>query len=591
MIPVFFVAAYHLWPMPAIASGDCGRPAEPLWAVQSVSGPSPSEGERVTVEAVVTADFTGEDAFGGFYLQMPDDVGPDIDALRGLFVYAPGENVVAGQRLRLNGRVTEYRGTTQLSRIRIEAVCGEGENIQPRSVGLPLNDRKRHRLRGMLVELEAPAVITGLWPLARYGVIKVADERLYRPTQVVSPGHEARARARENERRMLRLDDGSRRQYPEPIPWPPGGLPEHPLRVGDHVHDVVGVLEHRYGNWRLQPVVEPRFESVNKRPESLPPPSEGELRIASFNVENYFIGDGEGGGFPTERGARSVEEFERQEAKLINAIKGLNADILGLIEIENNGFGEDSAIARLARQSEGNWRVVRPESDRLGSDAIKVGLIYNADRVETVGLARTIEEEPFAWGNRQPLAQRFRHVGGGESFRVVVNHFKSKICGRAEGGNADQGDGQSCWNAHRLEASEVLTHWVGKLAQETGNDRTLLVGDFNAYAREDPVRRLEEAGFHNSVAWRDSAAVPHSFVYRGESGTLDYIFAWDTLNASIQDAGVWAINADEPPVLGYSGGNARAAQRQGLFAPQPWRSSDHDPAWVTLEVMDASDSN
>ncbi len=585
-IPVFFLLAFHFWPMPASAEGACGGPATPIFQLWEAGSPSDIEGKRVTVEAVVTADFSDEHSFGGFYAQMPDQTAPDVIANRGIFVYAPDQSVAEGQLLRFTGEVSQFRGMDQLSRIRLKAVCAEGQSVKPREIELPLDQAERRAMQGMLVTLAAPAVVTGTWSLARYGVIKLADQRLYRPTQLEAPGEGAQTRARENAERLLRLDDASRRQFPEPVPWPSGGLsPDNRLRAGDQVHEVTGVLEHRYGEWRLQPVLEPRFERLNRRPDSLPSVSENELRIGGFNVENYFIGDGEGGGFPTERGASTLEAFERQEAKLLNAMAGLNADIIGLIEIENNGFDDDSAIARLASEAEGNWQVVRPDGQRLGSDAIKVGLLYDADRVETVGSARTLTRGPFAWGNRQPLAQRFRYREAGPSFRVVVNHFKSKICGGAEGVNADQGDGQGCWNAHRVEASEALIEWIARLEAETGNDRTLLIGDYNAYAREDPIQALEAAGYRNLVARFSQDSDPaHSFIFKGESGTLDYAFASPALHSAVREAGIWAINADEPAAFGYQGQHRSKRVNERLFTPGPWRSSDHDPVWLTIDV-------
>ena len=63
-----------------------------------------------------------------------------------------------------------------------------------------------------------------------------------------------------------------------------------------------------------------------------------------MNLENYFNGDGVGGGFQGSRGARSKEEFQLQRNKIIQAITDMKADVIGVIEVENDGYGSLSAI-------------------------------------------------------------------------------------------------------------------------------------------------------------------------------------------------------------------------------------------------------
>src|SRR5207253_7616942 len=165
-------------------------------------------------------------------------------------------------------------------------------------------------------------------------------------------------------------------------------------------------------------------------------------RVASFNVLNYFNGDGKGAGFddPNNRGAKTLAEFERQEAKIVAALKALNADVVGLMEIETDGYGEFSAIRRLVGKLGADWRFVDPGVDKLGGDAIKVALIYNSRNVEPVGVPATLAVDDK---NRQPLARTFRLPGQARKLTVVVNHLKSKGCTGSTGADADQGDGQS----------------------------------------------------------------------------------------------------------------------------------------------------
>ncbi len=578
-LPAFFVLSFLLWPLSEAGAGECSGSSV---SIESLHGPdgSPKEGKWVSLKAKVSGDFTGQDQLDGFFIQQSRDQ-DSPGASTGLFVYAPDAEVSPGKKVRVRGQVSQYQGMTQLSRTQIEAHCGEAEPIEPVTISLPLTESEREKLQAMRVRLEPPLVVTGNYELGRYGVLKLADERLYRPTQVAEPGAEAGHVGERNAQRMIRLDDASRRQFPDPVPYPEGGLSaDNTVRVGDELGSVEGILDYRYGDWRIQPLEMPRIESTNSRPEPLDPPREGALRIAGFNVENYFHGDGDGGGFPTERGASTREAFERQQDKLFSALEGLQADVVGLIEMQNDGHGPDSALASFAEGAGSHWKPLRATEGRLGSDAIKVALIYRKDRVEPVGDARTLEGAPFEWGNRQPLAQRFRALEGGPAFWVVVNHLKSKICGgSAEGDNSARGDGQGCWNGKRVQAVEAQRDWLEGLTEKSGDPRVLLMGDLNAYAREEPVQVLESAGYRNLVDPEGNGR-NHSYVFRGQSGTLDYALASPELADDVVAAGIWSINADEPVVLGYET-DSRLAD-QPLYGPGPWRSSDHDPTWVDI---------
>ena len=57
-----------------------------------------------------------------------------------------------------------------------------------------------------------------------------------------------------------------------------------------------------------------------------------------------------------------------------------------------------------------------------------------------------------------------------------------------------------------------------------------------------------------------------------------------SLAAQITGVTTWHINADEPSVLGYESAFKSAAQRTALYAPDPFRSSDHDPLIVGVQL-------
>ena len=580
----FYFLAFLLWPLPDAARSACGSDTTPIDAIQGSTGITPLDGERVRVQGVVTADFTAEEELGGFFLQQAGPEAPASEtASRGLFVYAPGMRVNPGERLLLGGEAGEYYGMTQISDVRLHARCGGGHAIEPVRVTLPLTRQQRHQLQGMKVRLDPPLVITGLYGLDRYGVVAVADERLYIPTQVRAPGAQARQQAEANERRLLSIDDGRRDRNP-PLPgWTREAFDTRgTLRVGDQLSSLVGILDYRYEHWRLQPLTPPSVTTANARPDPLDRPPGNQVRVASFNLQNYFNGDGAGGGFPTPRGASTPKAFARQHQRLVDAASALAADVIGVIEVENDGYGSNSALAELTGALGEGWDYARPRRERLGGDAIAVGIIFRTDRLQPLGPARSLTRAPFDHHNRPPLAQRFRHRATGRTFRVVVNHFKSKRCGEATGENRAQGDGQGCWNPVRTTAATSLADWVDELTAGDGGDRVLLLGDVNAYAREEPMARLREAGFRNVL--RGHHPLPASgYVFQAQSGTLDYILSNEAVGSWIRGAGVFPINADEPPLLYYDREKGHAVRQPTASGKRPWRSSDHDPTWVDIE--------
>lgn len=533
--------------------------------VQSTNARSPLVGQEVVVEGVVTATFGN--GLGGWFLQDAGD--GDAATSDALFV-AAGDIPTAGRRVRVRGTVVELNaGNGTRTALQPTAVTPLGKG-KVRSVVIATPPADWERYENMRVRIAAPLTVAGTHRAEKFGELMVNfGERLRTPSDAVAPGEAARALAAENARRMLRLDDGSDAEQPASV-WylPKTGLP----RTGTRLTKVEGILDQRSGGYRLQLAAKPAFKRM--APPAAPKVG-GDVRIAGLNLENFFNGDGQGGGFPTPRGARNPAELEGQRARLVATIRGLNPDIAALMEVENDGFGPQSAIAMLVdalNAGGGDWRAIVTDADQ-GGDQIRVGLIYRASRVSPVGTAATLTDDLFGTRNRPPLAQTFR-AGSGPAFTVVANHFKSKGCGSASGADADQKDGQSCWNATRTESSRRLDAWLRTDPTRSGSDLAMIVGDLNAYSMEDPITTLVAAG------WRDAFAgqrgpVPYSYVYDGLTGRLDHALLSPALAVRLVGAAEWHSNADEPDSRGYQ-------NRPGDRAP--WRSSDHDPLVVGFRL-------
>ncbi|SRR5690554_75316 len=564
----------------------CGADATLISSIQGESSGSPLAGQQVVIEAVVTAVFNGAGGLGGLFVQEEDeDQDGDPATSEGLFVYAPSLNAAPGQRLRLAGEVIEYDGLTELTNLTGTENCGSTDLPAPAMATLPWASAEApEALESMLVQFSSPLVVNDNYDLGRYGSLTLGSGRHFIPTAVAAPGADAAIVAELNTLDRIILDDATNRQNPPVVPYPTPQLStSQTVRAGDTVQDLVGILDYRFSEWRLQPTASPSFSPTNPRTAEPELEDRGNLVVASFNVLNYFNGDGMGGGFPTARGADTAEELDRQSQKLVSALSALNADVVGLMEIENDGYGQNSAIAELAGTLGSEWQWIDPGLTLLGNDEITVGFLYRSDRVETVGDAATLSMAPFDDLNRQPLAQTFRLKGSNDGVTIAVNHFKSKGCGSAEGTNADQNDGQGCWNPVRTQAAQALASWLAGDATGTGEPDVLIIGDLNAYAKEDPIRALASAGYTDLLAAYVGEQA-YSYVFYGQAGYLDHALANTALAGKIADTTVWPINADEPRALDYNTEFKTPEQQASFYAPDAYRASDHDPVIVALNL-------
>ena len=563
----------------ACSGAALAAPSKPavlsIGSVQGNAERSPYEGKRVTIEAAVTADL--RDGLGGIYVQDAGD--GDATTADAMFVQVPaGRDVQPGQWLRITGTVQELaagKGNQGLTTLQAETVSPLAARPAPAAVVLGDVPASWEALEGMQVRIPNGLTLAGQDQLSRYGELTAAfGGRLWQPSEVAAAGSpEQIAVIADNTRRRLRLDDASGKRDPGSVAYLPQG---QVLRSGMALQDVQGIVDQRFDDgYRLQ-LTAPLTLGADQRPQQAPT-VDGGLRIAAFNLENYFNGDGKGGGYPTLRGAKTAEQQAAQQAKLITTVGSLNADVAALMELENDGYGPGSAIDQLVRAlnaaqgKDGDWRFV-DAGQGPGDNPIRVGIIYRASKVSPLGKPAVLEREPFGERSRVPLAQAFRMGRKGTPFVVVANHFKSKGCSEATGGDADHNDGQGCWNATRVESAKLLHTWLQGDPTGSGSRDAVLLGDFNAYAMEDPIRTL------NADGWQDAFKVagvqqPYSYVYNGLTGRLDHALLSPGMAARLKGAAEWHINADEADEMGYQGRNV----------PGPWRSSDHDPLLLGFE--------
>jgi predicted extracellular nuclease len=621
----------------------CGEPVTRIHAIQGSGPASPRVGETHDVEGIVVGAFQGASRLLGFSVQE-DPAAWDADPAtsEGIFVFDNdlGVPVQEGDRVRARGRVVEF-GTagatlTELSGVTHVHVCSQGHAIPWTTVTLPVPSLDTwERFESMAVRLEPVLTVTETFNLGSFGEVVLATGRLANPTNVVDPGADAIALQALNDRSRLIVDDGSNlsRHDLDPGPYPEnGGLaagdPDRTVRVGDRVNAATplqGVLDQRFGTYRLQPTVALLFNPPDNPRPAQPPSVGGRVRVASFNVLNYFTtldtGDpvcGPTGGLDC-RGANSAEEFTRQRDKIVSALAALNGHVVGLIELENNASAslEDLVDGLNAATQPGRYAFI--DTGTIGTDAIKLGLIYQPAVVTPVGtfaaLDGALDPRAITTLNRPALAQTFARRGSRSSlqhFTVVVNHFKSKgsACATPQNpgelADPDTGDGQGNCNLTRVSMAQALIDWLdGNPTSDptpAARRKVLVIGDLNAYAREHPIQALTDPAFslpgfppnanatYTNMVERFLGDEAYSFVFQGQSGYLDHALANPVLRPLVTGVAEWHINADEPVALDYNLEWTATIpksdnQQEVLYAPDPFRSADHDPLLVGLNPL------
>jgi len=605
----------------------CALPYTPIYQIQG-SGLSAAITGNVTTQGVVVGDFEGTASASGFYLQ---DLTGDSDSATsdGTFVYTGNSDLVSeGQVVRITGYARERFNQTTIngSNSNTAAVpaaniinCGTG-SVAAADVMMPFTDSNYpERYEGMLVRFPQSLVIAEYFNYDRFGEIVLAlpldgETRPFTGTAIDEPGTPANARTLGNSLRRITLDDANSAQNPSVLRHP-NGQPfslENRFRGGDTVQNAVGVLGFDFSLYRIVPTGAADYTAANPRPAA-PEPVGGSLRVAAMNTLNFFLtldttasdtGPGPCGGNQNLdcRGADADQpsEFTRQRDKLLVALAGLDADIIGLNELENTPGVEPLAdptngiVAGLnAMLGAGTYSYI--DTGVIGTDAIRVGMIYKPASVAPVGAFKiidsTVDPRFLDTKNRPSLAQTFEELSTGARFTVVVNHLKSKGSDCNDVGDPDTGDGQGNCNQTRLRAAQALVDWLATDPTGSGDADYLIIGDLNSYAQEDPIDTIkagpdDTAGTsddYTNLIFQYQGTYAYSYVFDGQAGYLDHALASPSLAAQVTGAADWHINADEPDLLDYDT-SFKPPAVDAIYEPNAYRSSDHDPVVVGLNL-------
>mgnify|MGYP003082898530 CR=1 FL=1 len=575
----------------------------------------------------------------GFTIQTPGTGGtwdPARTASDGLFVFMGKSSATMpsiGDCVVVKGKVAEYSGvknataaTQSLTQLLPQSITAatDCDPVKPTELsGVPTQDQME-ALESMLVLPKDTWTITDNYKTNRYGTLSLTPgtEVLRTATDVVAPGAPAQAYEAENAAKTIDLDDASttdltnfkQNGHKERYAYLANGAP---ARVGYHVTFTKPVvLESRFGSFVFQPTQmtagNPDRSPVTITGERPAAPSvSGDTKVATFNVLNYFsdLGENEPGckGYEDRdhkyvtdkncklRGAWSSQAFANQQTKIVQAINTIDADVVALEEIENavaSGVSTDrdgalKSLVNALNAAAGSevWAYVpSPSTVPANEDVIRIAFIYKKATITPVGDSVIYDDPAYTGLARQPLAQEFKPITDvnheGKNFVVIANHFKSKgsapknLSGAEAAANTDNGDGQGNSNGVRVKQARALATF----AQRFNGTPTLLVGDFNAYTMEDPLKVLTDAGWAHESGHGDS-----SYVYGGRSGSMDHVFANSAAHPLITEVKSWAVNAQESIAFEYSRANYNAYL--AFEADNPYRASDHNPEIIGLNLI------
>jgi predicted extracellular nuclease len=315
----------------------------------------------------------------------------------------------------------------------------------------------------------------------------------------------------------------------------------------------------------------------------------GSLRVATFNVNNYFSTVDSGrpicgpAGESNCRGADSDEELDRQLRKIVTVLEMMDSDIVALVELENNARASLQTIVDALNASTDTATYSFIDAGTIGNDAIKVGLIFQPGQVRAVGdfalLDSSVDVRFDDERHRPVLAQTFESVSDGERLTVLALHLKSKGSSCETDGDPDIGDGQGNCSATRSLAAAAMVDWIATDPTSSGDDDFLVIGDFNTHTMGEALTILESAAY-TDVAVDHIGDGAYSFEFDGQFGALDHAMASPSLAGKVVDAVEWHINADEARLHDY---NLDFARNPALFDPAtPYRASDHDPLIIGI---------
>lgn len=605
-------------------------------AIYAIQGPttglgtltSPREGELVTTEGVVTVVLDN-----GFFMQ--DTVGDgDAATSDGLLVFTGDTPTVSpGDLVSVSGTVIEFRRNDRPNDLTLTEISNPGRQItvigkvlppQPVAIDAPdelLNPDGivyRERLEGMYVMLDRPVVVgaTAVVPASAPGLTEfyvVAG-----PDAVPGSGFkpDGNILVRDlpgdnvdyNPERLLVDDEGRTGGGDNARIVEAGAEPfQVAVAVGDTFSALTSVVDYQFGQYRLQPAVDPEAMLASRQGKpgvSIDPvraTKSSELSIASFNMENFFdaLDDPDKADSPI----LTAEEIEIKAAKLTLAVVDelRCPDIIVLVEIEEarviNGDADGhvpgtevtALVPRLAGRGCPYLAVSREATD---DRSIEVGFLYRTDHgitlksyyLTTEGDADTpakpdnnhvFDGQGLFPDSREPLVGEFEVKE--RRFIVIGNHWNSK------GGDdilygATQPPVRRTEEQRKLQATYVREYLDQIVFAADPHAAVIVAGDLNDIPFPEPGEGADPLtilkGVGSTMLTNLIERVPnrerYTFIFEGNSQVLDHILVSNTLRDAVEGIDLAAFNLKHGGL--YTEDISTAAS-----------SSDHNPPVVWLK--------
>jgi hypothetical protein len=445
-----------------------------------------------------------------------------------------------GDLVEVTGQVREVSQQTQVRIEESAALYIRGhDNELPEVINLdpPVDDEESlvyyESLEGMLVQLPGSAVAVS--PTSKYGEYSLVlpyhgVERIYRG---------------DDSGMMIMVDDGMSIVHQD------RSTLAYVVKTGDEVSGLIGPLAYTYGQYKIEPIIEPQVSTVDRSLPALEMTEEDEFSIMTWNVENLFdIIDPHPSNPPRPRRV----EYQLALTKVANTILAAGAPtVVGLQEVENLGILEDLA----AHEALAEYRYQPALLDGTDSRGIDVGYLVRGDRAAITRVEQFVAEGGLT--SRPPLLVEIEIVSVGEAFKLYVinNHFSSMAGGELI--TEPRRVAQAVWNASIVK----------DLLDQEPEAYLAVIGDLNSYLYSPPIDELREVGLRHVFEILPEED-RYTYIFEGVSQTIDHIMVTPSLWDRLIRVGVLHTDADYPP--------------PDPEDTSPERKSDHDPVVATFSL-------
>jgi len=528
--------------------------------IQGTGASSSYVGQEVKTSGIVTAKFIGTNKINGYFIQDATGDG-NVLTSDGVFVSTTTDNVAVGDNVELTATVSEVNGRTQLGGVTATNVLSSNNALPVTHVQYNAGNWNWEQYEGMLLQFDQTLYVTSNYYLLKYGQLSLNPVRKYAVTNQCLPGSaEYIAMVALNAKAEITLDDGITATNNKPVQFADANGTR---RTGERVNNLNAVVDNVGSSYYVYAATSPVFFG-NSRPAAPADLGNYNLKVCAANLE-YYLPYNYNGTY----GAANATQAEQQHTKIIAALKAIDADIYGLIEIEEGQNALTKLVNSLNATVPGRYAFI-DDGGLPDGTYIKVGYIYRTDKVKPY--LNLKENTGTSSSKYRKKAQAFTLDSNNERFIFSLNHFKAKSGCPSSGVDADQGDGQGCYNVSRVAEATSTLSFVSDWKNYYNDNDVLIMGDLNAYGKEDPVQTLVKAGYvdMHRAFHADSA---YSYMYNGAAGYLDNVLASSSMRSQITGVSVFHVNADEPTMFEYSG---------SAYQPDMYRYSDHDPVVVGL---------